>query len=152
MLDEKDQKIIAVLMKDGKASVEAVAEQVGLSPTPTRRRIQNLENSGVISGYQARLNTEKLGLELNAYVFIKLQSRNKEAIAEFESRIQRHPEISRCELITGAYDYIMTAHLPSMSDYNRFLRDSLAELPGVFGLETSVVISSVKDSPIGVGG
>ena len=148
MLDEKDQKIIAVLMKDGKASVETVAEQVGLSPTPTRRRIQNLEKSGVISGYQARLNAKKLGLELTAYVFIKLQSRNKEAIAEFESRLQRHPEISRCELITGAYDYIMTVHLPSMSDYNRFLRDSLAELPGVFGLETSVVISSVKDTPV----
>lgn len=145
MIDEKDRKIITALLEDGRASVETVADKVGLSPTPTRRRIQQLEKAGVISGYQAQIDLEKLGLELTVHVFIKLQSRDKESIADFEAGIKRHPEISRCDLITGAHDYILTVHLPAMADYNRFLRDTLSELPGVFGLETSVVISHVKD-------
>jgi len=151
LIDKKDQKIITALVKNGRASVEAIASEIGLSPTPTRLRIQKLEQLGVITGYQAQVDVQKLGLELTVHVFIKLQARNKEAIAEFEASILRHSEISRCELITGPYDYIMTVHLPSMSDYDRFLRVTLAELPGIFGLETSVVISKVKDAPVNAG-
>jgi len=150
LLDQNDQKILALLVQDGKASVETVADHVGLSPTPTRRRIQKLEKAGIIAGYQAKLDMEKLGLQLTAHVFIKLQNRDKKAIADFEARILHHPEISRCELITGPYDYILTVHLPSMSQYDQFLRDTLAELPGIFGLETSIVISKVKDTAISI--
>ena len=142
MIDKTDRKIVTAVIEDGRASVEAVAEAVGLSPTPTRRRIRRLEEAGVISGYQAVIDPEKCGLELAIYVFIKLQSRDRKAIAEFEARIMELPEIQRCDLITGAHDYILTLRLPGMKDYNRYLREVLAELPGVFGIETSVVIGA----------
>lgn len=148
MIDKTDRKIVTAVIEDGRASVEAVAETVGLSPTPTRRRIRRLEEDGVISGYQAVIDPEKCGLELAIYVFIKLQSRDRKAIAEFEARIMELPEIQRCDLITGAHDYILTLRLPGMKDYNRYLREVLAELPGVFGIETSVVIGQVKDTPL----
>ena len=148
MIDKTDRKIVTAVIEDGRASVEAVAEAVGLSPTPTRRRIRRLEEDGVISGYQAVIDPEKCGLELAIYVFIKLQSRDRKAIAEFEARIMELPEIQRCDLITGAHDYILTLRLPGMKDYNRYLREVLAELPGVFGIETSVVIGQVKDTPL----
>jgi len=147
MLDQTDRKIITALIDDGRASVESVAERVGLSPTPTRRRIRQLEENGVISGYRADIDPQKCGLELSIYVFIKLQRRDRESIAKFESRIMALPEIQRCDLITGAHDYILTVRLPGMKDYNRYLREILAEMPGVFGIETSVVIGAVKNTP-----
>lgn len=148
MIDQTDRKIVTAVIEDGRASVEAVAEAVGLSPTPTRRRIRRLEETGVISGYQAVIDPEMCGLELAIYVFIKLQSRDRKAIAEFEARVLDLPEIQRCDLITGAHDYILTLRLPGMKDYNRYLREVLAELPGVFGIETSVVIGQVKNTSL----
>ena len=128
MLDQTDRKIVAALTEDGRASVETVAEKVGLSPTPTRRRIRRLEQLGVISGYQAAIDPEKCGLELAVYVFVKLQSRDRKSIAEFEARVKELPEILQCDLITGAHDYILAVRLPGMKDYNRYLREVLAEL------------------------
>jgi len=74
-LDHLDRKILITLQQDGRASVERVAEQVGLSPTPTRRRIRRLEETGVITGYTARVDPAACGLDLSLYVFVKLESR-----------------------------------------------------------------------------
>lgn len=146
MIDKKDREILAVLIEDGRASVEAVAERVGLSPTPTRRRIRLLEEAGVICGYEAKVDLEKCGFELAVYVFIKLQSRDRQTIADFETRVARLPEVLKCDLVTGPHDYLLTVLLPNMKQYDRFLRDVLSELPGVFGIETSVVIGRLKES------
>jgi len=75
-----------------------------------------------------------------------LQSRDRKTIAEFERRILELDEVQRCDLITGVHDYILTLRLPDMKDYNGYLRETLAELPGVFGIETSVVIGNVKNT------
>ncbi len=147
IIDELDRKIIVELIEDGRASVETVAEKVNLSPTPTRRRIRRLEEAGVISGYRASIDPLKCNLDLTLYVFIKLQSRDRRAIAKFEARIKDLPEVLRCDLITGPHDYVLSVRLPGMADYNNYLRNVLAELPGVFGIETSVVIGQVKDTP-----
>lgn len=147
MLDKIDRKIIAALSADGRASVETVAEAVGLSPTPTRRRIRALEDAGIIRAYRAEIDPEKCGYDLLLYVFVKLQSRDRKTIAAFEERIQRQPEIQRCDLITGAHDYILAMSISSMKDYNKYLREILSEFPGVFGIETSVVVGHVKNTP-----
>ncbi len=146
MLDKLDKKILNALAGNGRASIEAIADSVGLSPTPTRRRVKQLEESGVIKGYLADIDPEKCGLEMAIYVFVKLQSRDRKTIAEFEGRIMELDEVQRCDLITGVHDYILTLRLPDMKDYNGYLRETLAELPGVFGIETSVVIGNVKNA------
>ncbi len=145
-LDNVDKKIILALSDDGRASIEVIAEKVGLSPTPTRRRVKRLEDEGVVRGYRAEIDPEKCGLELAIYVFVKLQSRDRATIAKFEARILNLPEVQRCDLISGVHDYILTLRLPDMKNYNLYLREILAELPGVFGIETSVVIGKVKES------
>lgn len=146
MMDETDKLIVEQLVRDGRASVETVAESIGLSPTPTRRRIRRLEEDGVITGYQAQIDAAKCNLDLALYVFVKLQSRDRDTIRQFEKRIKNLPEVTRCDLITGPHDYVLTVRLPSMQDYNAYLRNVLAELPGVFGIETSVVIGQVKNT------
>ena len=146
-LDRIDRKILSALVDDGRASVESVAERVGLSPTPVRRRIRALEEQGVIRAYRAEIDPEKCGLETQLYVFVKLKSHDRETIDSFETRIRRQPEFQQCALITGAHDYLLTIRIPNMKEYNRYIREILAEFPGVFGIETSVVVGSIKDAP-----
>ncbi len=147
-LDQFDKKILTALQKDGRASVERVAEEVGLSPTPTRRRIRRLEEAGVISGYAARIDPAACGLDLSLYVFVKLESRHRSNIESFETAVQKMGEVVSCHLITGAHDYLLVMHLASINDYNRYLREVIADIPGIIGIETSVVIGEVKNSKV----
>lgn len=144
MLDAIDRKILQCLHEDGRASVETVAARIGLSPTPVRRRIRQLEDAKIIRGYRADVDLSASGLPLTLIVFIKLQSRDRATIAQFESRIRSLREVLNCRLITGSADYMLTLQVSDMAAYNDYLRIVLAELPGVFGIETSVVISEIK--------
>ncbi len=144
MIDRIDQSILQALVADGRASVETVAERVGLSTTPVRRRIRRLEAEGIIRGYRADIDLRRMGLELGFYVFVKLRSREKSNVEEFEARVKSLPEILRCDMITGAHDFVLMLRCETMDRYNEFLRHNLTDLPGVFGIETSVVVAEVK--------
>jgi Lrp/AsnC family leucine-responsive transcriptional regulator len=141
-----DKKILLALSKDARMSVERVSEIVNLSPTPVRRRIKLLEADGLIRAYTIDVDMEKAGYGLTVYVFLKLQSRDQPTIADFENKILCLPEITQCALVTGPHDYILTLRVRDMGAYNVFLRSVLSELPGIFGIETCVVIGSVKDT------
>lgn len=144
MIDHMDRKILQCLHEDGRASVETVAARVELSPTPVRRRIRQMEDAGIIRGYRADIDLAACGLPMTLVVFLKLQSRDRATIAQFESRVRSLKEVLACALVTGSADYMLTLRVADMSEYNEYLRGVLAELPGVFGIETSVVISDVK--------
>lgn len=143
-IDDTDRRILQALAADGRQSVEAVAETVGLSTTPTRRRIKALEAAGIIRRYAVDIDMERAGYGLTVYVFMKLQSRDQTTIGKFEDRVRRLPEITTSALVTGPHDYVLTMRVKDMETYNRFLRSVLSELPGVFGIETSVVIDWIK--------
>ncbi len=144
MVDHIDKKILQALFEDGRASVETVAEKVGLSPTPVRLRLQRLKETGVIRGTRAEIDLAKCNLELAVIVFVKLSARDRSTISAFETRVLSIREITHCLLISGPFDYMLTVHTADMAGYNQTLRNQLAELPGVFGIETSFVISEVK--------
>lgn len=145
-LDQIDKLILRTLVEDGRASVETVAEAVGLSPTPTRRRIKRLEKLGVIKGYGAVVDPELCGLELALYVLVTLKVGDADMMAEFEEQVLTLPEIHRCDLIAGENCYILSIRLKNMKYYNQYLRKTLVKMPGVYAVETRTVIGSVKDS------
>ncbi len=147
-LDKLDRKILTALQRDGRASVERVAEIVGLSPTPTRRRIRRLEQEGVIKGYAAVVDPVACGLDLSLYVFIKLERRSRGNIDGFEKAIERLPEVVSCDLITGSHDYLLIMHIANMHDYNYYLHEVIADIPGIVGIETSIVIGQIKRSQV----
>lgn len=144
-LDPTDIKILQALSQESRLSVERLAEQVNRTPTPVRRRVKRLEQEGVIRRYTVDVDMKACGFSLQLYVFIKLQSRDRNTIADFESRVRRLPEVTSCNLVTGAHDYILEMRMKDMETFNLFLRSVLSELPGVFGIETSVVIGPVKN-------
>lgn len=144
-IDKTDVKILQALSQDARQSVERVAEQVNKSATPVRRRIRRLEEEGIIRRYTLDVDMKACGFGLQLFVFIKLASRDRPTIADFEDRVRRLTEVTSCNLVTGAHDYVLELRMSDMETYNSFLRSTLSELPGVFGIETSVVIGPVKD-------
>jgi len=145
-VDATDIKILNTLLEDGRASVESVAEKIGLSPTPTRRRIRRLENDNIISAYRAEVDPIEAGLEIKIHALVKLQARDRATINNFEKIVRSMPEIQLCDLVTGQYDYVMLFHLSSMKEYHRYLRQFLENNTAVSSIESNVVIGNIKKS------
>ena len=143
-LDDFDRKILAALQLNGRMPIQELSERVGLSPTPCKRRLKLLEENGVILGYSAVVDPKACGFAISLYVFVKLENRNRDNIGRFEEAIRRMDHVLNCQLITGTYDYLLTIHLPDMSDYEVVLRQELADVPAVSEIQTSVVIGNVK--------
>ncbi|MEM9108290.1 MAG: Lrp/AsnC family transcriptional regulator [Pseudomonadota bacterium] len=144
-LDDTDRQILQCLADDARQPIERLADAVNLSPTPIRRRIRRMEEDGLIRRYSVDVDMKKAGYALTLYVFVKLQSRDRRTIAEFETKVKNLRQIASCALVSGPHDYILRVNMSDMDAYNEFLRSVLAELPGVFGIESNVVIGTVKE-------
>ncbi|MGL4395433.1 MAG: Lrp/AsnC family transcriptional regulator, partial [Hyphomicrobium sp.] len=130
-LSALDKAILAALVSDGRLSQVELAERVPLSPTAIARRIKALEESGVIDGYQARLNREALGLHMTVVVSISLKSQNEELLAQFEKAAAAAPSVVSCHLMSGEDDYLLMVLARDIKDFERIHKEELSRLPGV---------------------
>jgi len=144
-LDEKDRQILRTLSRDGRISNLDLADRVALSPSACLRRVQALEASGVISGYRAVLDPEKLGVGFQAYLAVGLSEHTKRAQIAFEQAMQAAPEVRECHNITGAVEYLLRVEATDLRAYKRFHTDVLGNLPQVATITTYVVMGSPKD-------
>ena len=142
-LDRYDQQILDILQKKGRLSNQELAEAIKLSPSPTLRRVKQLEENGLIDGYVALLNAKKLGLTLMAFIGISMDKHTPERFDALESTLRQYPEVLECHLITGqAADYLLKVIVKDMDAYQQFLLHKLTRIEGVSGVHTSFVMKS----------
>ncbi|MGR3500839.1 Lrp/AsnC family transcriptional regulator [Pseudaestuariivita sp.] len=144
-LDDIDQHILRVLSSDGRISNLALADRVGLSPSACLRRVQELERSGVLQGFRAVLNRDKLGLGFLAYITVGLNLHTKAAQEAFEKAMRRAPEVVECHNITGAVEYLLRVEVADLAAYKLFHTEVLGTLPQVHAITSYVVMGSPKD-------
>ena len=144
-MDAIDQNILRALSEDGRLSNVDLAARVGLSPSACLRRVQELERSGVIRGYRAVLDRNKLGVGFVAQVAVGLSDHSKTSQEAFERAITRAPEVRECHNITGAFEYILRVEAADLAAYKTFHTDVLGVLPQVSAITTFVIIDSPKD-------
>ncbi len=144
-LDEIDRRILRELALDGRLSNLALADLVGLSPSACLRRVAALEKRGVITGYRAVLNPEKVGIGFTAYVTVGLNKHNKEAQEAFEGAMIRAPEVRECHNTTGAVEYLLRVEVADLADYKHFHTEVLGTLSQVNSITSYVVMGSPKD-------
>ncbi|WP_085835897.1 Lrp/AsnC family transcriptional regulator [Aquimixticola soesokkakensis] len=144
-IDEIDRKILRHLSRDGRQSNLDLAAQVGLSPSATSRRVQDLERRGVIAGYRARLNRDVMGQGFVAYLTVGLALHTKEAQEGFERAMRAAPEVRECHNVTGAFEYIMRVETADLAAYKAFHTDRLGTLPHVNSITSYIVMGSPKD-------
>ncbi len=145
-LDDIDRRIVQALQADGRMSNQDLAEKVGLSPSPCARRVRLLEEAGVIEGYVAVVNQDKLGLPVSVFASIKLERQREEELDRFATAVSRWPEVADCYLMTGPRDYLLRIIVADLAAYERFLKDKLTRLDNIASIETSFALGKVKRS------
>ncbi len=145
-MDRFDDRILRELGSNGRLTNVELAERIGLSTSATLRRVQELERSGVIKGYRAVLDRNKLGMGFIAYVTIGLSSHSKQAQLAFEESVRHAIEVKECHNITGVSEYLLRIETADLSAYKRFHADVLGEIPQVNAITTMVVMDSPKEA------
>jgi DNA-binding Lrp family transcriptional regulator len=140
-LEEEDIKLLQALLRDARRSFRKLSKELGLSTASLIRRTRRLEESGVIRGYAALVDWEKLGYEITAIIEITV-SRGK--LLEMESEIARLPEVCAVYDVTGLTDAFVIAKFRSRSELSAFVK-RLLSMPFVERTNTHVVLTCVKE-------
>jgi len=142
--DKIDTRILHALRRDGRISNLKLAEQVHLSPTAVVERVKRLKRDGYILGYQARLNPDKLGMGVAAFVEVMLDRTSADVMERFRAAVQDRPEILECHLIAGSFDYLLKVRVADMQAYQDLVASVVRQLPGVRDTRTYTVMEQVK--------
>ena len=142
-LDMIDRKILDAVQIDGRITNQELADQIGLSPSPCLRRVRQLEAQGVIARYVALANPEALGLNVTAFVRVRLDQQDDRHLDAFEAAVSSFPEVMECYLMTGEADYQLRILVRSLTEFEDFLRHRLTRVPGVANVTTSFALRPV---------
>lgn len=142
-LDAIDRGIIRLLRLDGRITNLKLAKEVGLSQSACLRRVQLLEEAGVIRGYTAITSAPRDNDGMVVIVQITLERQTEEYLSRFETAVLKHPEISQCLLMTGGADYLLRIETGSASSYEVIHKEILSRLPGVSRIHSSFAIRIV---------
>ncbi|MBV1799097.1 Lrp/AsnC family transcriptional regulator [Siccirubricoccus sp. G192] len=143
-LDAIDRRILGALQRDGRLPVVALAGQVGLSPTPCQRRLSRLEAAGVITRYAALLDPARLGLPLQAFVMVALESHAEEVVERFQKALAARPEVLAAYAMSGEMDYLLHVLAADFETYAEFALKALLRMPGVKETRSSFVLTALK--------
>ncbi|NJL88059.1 MAG: Lrp/AsnC family transcriptional regulator [Leptolyngbyaceae cyanobacterium SM1_1_3] len=145
-LSSLDYKAIAHLMTRAPITWAELASILKLSAPATADRVRRLEEQGVIQGYHAHIDPQKLGYPLTAFIAVTLN--HPQGRAAFIQKVMDLPEVQECHHITGDDDYLLKVRCRSTQDLERLVSDELKSLSGVQKTRTTIVLSSVKESPL----
>jgi Lrp/AsnC family leucine-responsive transcriptional regulator len=144
ILDETDRALLRLLQQDADQSAAALAKNLDMSQPAIWRRIKRLKEEGVIKGVALNLNREKLGLGVTVFLGIKLATKGRVSLEDFERAVKAISEVQQIEHVLGLYDYRLRVVARDISDFERVLRRRIMTLPGVGDLEANVLLSEEK--------
>lgn len=142
-IDAIDRQVLTRLQADGRQTLAELSQEVGLSPTPLARRIARLERDGVIRGYSARVDQERMGLALTAFIHVELESQTRDALMRFEVELRRFAEVMECHLMTGSRDILIRAVAADLKAFDRFLEDGLMQLGNIRSMRSSFALRTM---------
>ena len=143
MLDKIDRKILEILQLDGRITNADLAEHVNLSPTPCLKRVRKLEDAGIIKGYKANIDAEKVGYKINGIVLMRIGDTIHKAVSAFGDAIKEISNVTKCHMTTGRTDYIARIYAKDFHDYESIVKDKLSRLPHIASMETLFLFSNV---------
>ena len=142
--DRYDRILLQTLQNKGRASNVELSERVNLSPPQCYRRVQRLEQEGVIRGYSAQVDAAALGLGVTAFVNLNIAREQFKQVRELEKAIRQFPEILECYTISGDFDYLLKVVAVDLKSLSSFLTDRLMQVPGVAGVRSMVCLEEIK--------
>ncbi len=143
-LDDIDRALLRALQKDGSLTAAALAKRVDMSQPAAWRRIKRMEEAGVIAGRRVVLDKEKLGFGVTVFLGVKLATKGRVSLEDFERAVSAIPEVQVVQHVLGLYDYRLKVVARDISDFERVLRRRVMTLPGVGDVEANVLLSEER--------
>jgi Lrp/AsnC family leucine-responsive transcriptional regulator len=130
-MDQTDLKILGLLQENGRVANRDLAQQVGLSEAPCLRRVQRLQDEGVIQGYTAVLDPVAVHRSLVVFVDVLIQQPVGDHIEDFERGVQDIPEVTECHRLLGEVDYRLKVVAADIKTYDKLYIERITKLPGM---------------------
>jgi DNA-binding Lrp family transcriptional regulator len=143
-LDDIDRALVKALSEDASLSAGALGRQLGLSQPATWRRIKRLTSDGILTVRRLDLDREKLGFGVTVFLGVKLATKGRVSLEDFERAVTAIPEVQRVEHVLGMYDYRLRVTARDIADFERVLRRRIMTLPGVGDVEANVLLSEER--------
>jgi len=143
-LGRKDRAILIELQRDGRLTMQQLADRVGMSSSACWRRVRALEQAGVIDRYAAIVDPRKAGFTLSSMTLVSLARHEQHNVENFVREVRRHPEVLECFATSGEADYHLRVVVEDMDAYNRFLDEFILKLPGVSQVRSNIILKEVK--------
>jgi Lrp/AsnC family transcriptional regulator len=145
-LTKVDRQILGVLQSDAKISTADLAEQVHMSQSPCWRRVNRLQESGVIRGQVALLDRQRLGMEVVVFATVNLTQAGRTNLLAFEADIVHHPEVLECYTMTGIWDYVLKIVTRDVRHYEDFVRNTLNTMETIRELHSHMAVTEIKNT------
>ncbi len=142
-MDKKDKAILAALQDDATMTVSDIAAQIGLSKSACWRRIQALEEDGVISARVTLLNQEKLGLDLTVYAMIRTHEHTQEWFNHFHAMVTTMPNVMEVHRLSGDVDYLLRAVVPDIRSYDEMYKEMISKVD-LYDVSSSFSMETIK--------
>ena len=146
MLTKQDVEILKILQKDATIATASIADKINLSQSPCWRRINRLEEAGLIRKRVALLDRAALGMDVVVFATINLTSTGRQNLLIFEQDIVRHPEVMECYTMTGIWDYMLKIVTRDIRHYEELVRNTLTVSPAIRELHSHVAVTEIKNS------
>ncbi len=143
-LDDTDRAILRSLQADGSLSAAALAKKIDLSQPAAWRRVKRLEQAGIITGRRVVLDKAKLGFGVTVFLGVKLATKGRVSLEDFERAVCAIPEVQLVQHVLGRYDYRLRVVARDIPDFERVLRRRIMTLPGVGDVEANVLLTEEK--------
>ncbi len=149
-LDDIDRGFLRALSEDARQSAGALGRQFGLSQPAAWRRLRRLQDAGVLEGRRVRLNNQALGFGVTVFLGVKLATKGRVSLDDFERAVCAIPEVQLVQHVLGLYDYRLRVVARDLPDFERVLRRRVMTLPGVGDVEANVLLSEERrPGPLG---
>ncbi|MFV1497245.1 Lrp/AsnC family transcriptional regulator [Phaeobacter sp. JH20_02] len=149
-LDDIDRALLRALGRDATQSAGALGRELGLSQPATWRRIRRLQETGIIRGRKLDLDAGKLGFGVTVFLGLKLATKGRVSLEDFERAVTAIPEVQTVEHVLGMYDYRLRVTARDIADFERVLRRRIMTLPGVGNVDANVLLSEERrPGPLG---
>ena len=145
-LTSKDIAILRLLQQDASLTSTAIAERLSLSQSPCWRRINHIEQLGLIQRRVALLDRDKLGMEVVVFATVNLSAHGREQLEQFENEIRSFPEVLECYTMTGAWDYMLKIVTRDVRHYEQFIREHLLTMPLIREMHSHIAVTEIKNS------
>ena len=143
-MDEIDTSILKALQDNGRQKHNELSRRLNIAQSTVSERVRRMESQGLIKGYRAIIDTAQLGLNVRAFISIRLGRHKRETISMFEEQIRRIPHVQAGYHLTGRYDYLLHVVVADLDELGQLVKNVIAELPGYVTTETFVIFSDVK--------